>query len=178
MRSDERGRSGLMLLCPHRYCADGVTEIDPAELRAAGIDAVLLDLDNTLVGWQRHDIPGEVVEWIAGLKRAGIRLCLLSNTRHGRRLVSLSERLDVPYVRRAWKPRRRGFVSALAELGAEPARTAMIGDQMFTDVLGGNRMGLYTVMVRPMHRREFLGTKVSRAAEWALLRFFRRRKLL
>jgi hypothetical protein len=54
----------------------------------------------------------------------------------------------------------------------------MIGDQMFTDVLGGNRMGLYTVMVRPMHRREFLGTKVSRAAEWALLRFFRRRKLL
>lgn len=164
-----------MLLCPHRYCSGGVTQIAPDDLCALGIEAVLLDLDNTLVGWQRHDIPAEVREWIEALKRAGIRLCLVSNTRHGRRLITLSETLGVPYVRRAWKPRRRGFAAALAELGADPAHTAMVGDQMFTDVLGGNRMGLYTVMVRPMHRREFLGTKISRLAEWALLKVFRRR---
>ncbi len=172
----ERRPSGLLKLCPHRYCASGVTEIDAAELRSLGIEAVLLDLDNTLVGWQRHDIPAEVFAWIEALKAAGIRLCLVSNTRHGRRLVSLSQELGVPYVRRAWKPRRRGFLNALAELQAEPSKTAMVGDQMFTDVFGGNRMGLYTIMVRPMHRREFLGTKISRAAEWVLLGVFRRQK--
>jgi len=67
-----------------------------------------------------------------------------------------------------------GFAAALKALGARAEETAMVGDQMFTDVLGGNRMGLYTVMVKPMARREFLGTKISRAFERALLRHFRK----
>lgn len=163
-----------MMLCPHRFCVRGVTDIDPQDLVADGIEAVLLDLDNTLVGWQRHDMPADVRAWVRSLQDAGIRLCLVSNTRYGARLRSLSDEIGVPFVRRAWKPRRKGFRDALAVLGADPSHTAMIGDQMFTDVLGGNRMGLYTVMVKPMHRREFLGTKVSRAVEWALLNVFRR----
>jgi hypothetical protein len=152
-----------------------VTEILVHELQERGIDTVLLDLDNTLVGWQKHDVADEVREWIRTLKEAGMQLCLVSNTRHGRRLVALSEELEIPYVRRAWKPRKKGFLNAMKDLGAEPSKTIMIGDQMFTDVFGGNRLGIYTIMVRPMARREFLGTKISRALEYVLLAWFRRR---
>ncbi|HXG24870.1 MAG TPA: HAD hydrolase-like protein, partial [Chthonomonadales bacterium] len=77
-----------------------------------------------------------------------------------------------------WKPRKRGFIEAMKELGVDSSKTAMIGDQMFTDVLGGNRAGVYTVLVRPIARREFIGTKVSRAVEKALLALFRRRGYL
>jgi len=171
-------RRGILLLCPHRYCPNGVTEIAPSELVERGIRAVLLDLDNTLVGWQRHEVPGDVLQWLQALKNAGLQLYLVSNTRFGRRLTALSQRLGVPYVRRAWKPRRRGFRAALQAMSVEAGETAMIGDQMFTDVLGGNRMGLYTIMVRPMARREFLGTKVSRAFEALFLCWFRRKGLL
>ena len=169
---------GLMLLCPRRYCHTGVTEIRVEELKEAGVHAVLLDLDNTLVGWQRQDIPDAVREWLCALKAAGIKLCLVSNTRFGKRLRALSAELDIPYVRRAWKPRKKGFLDAMQELGTDPSNTMMIGDQMFTDVLGGNRLGLYTVMVKPMARREFLGTKVSRVAERVLLALFKKRGCL
>jgi HAD superfamily phosphatase (TIGR01668 family) len=168
-------RRGLRVLCPGRYCHTGVTEITVEELKESGVEAVLLDLDNTLVGWQRSDISREVLEWLDQLKRAGFKLCLVSNTRFGRRLRALSERLEIPYVRRAWKPRKKGFLEAMQELGVEPSKTVMIGDQMFTDVLGGNRVGVFTYMVKPMAKREFLGTKISRVAESVLLIWFRRR---
>lgn len=171
-------RRGALLLCPHRYCPNGVTEIAPSELVELGIRAVLLDLDNTLVGWQRLDIPTEVRQWLQSLRDAGLQLYLVSNTRYGRRLQALSQRLGIPYVRRAWKPRRRGFRAALQAMGVEPGQTAMIGDQMFTDVLGGNRLGLYTIMVRPLVPREFFGTRLSRAVECRLLSWFRRKGLI
>ena len=167
-------RRGLALLRPARCCAT-VTDVTLAELRAAGIEAVLLDLDNTLVAWQRSDVPPEVIAWLAELRSGGMGLYLISNTRFGRRLRTLSERLGIPYVRRAWKPRKRGFVEAMQRLGVGPAQTAMVGDQMFTDVLGGNRLGLYTVMVRPIARREFIGTRVSRLVERLVLAWFARR---
>jgi HAD superfamily phosphatase (TIGR01668 family) len=166
-------KHGLRLFCPDRYCVSGVTEIEPQGLVRDGIRAVLLDLDNTLVGWQRSDVSAEVLAWLQALRDAGIGMYLVSNTRFGRRLQALSSRLGIPYVRRAWKPRRRGFRSAMQELGVGPDQTAVIGDQMFTDVLGGNRLGLRTIMVRPMARREFVGTKVSRAFEAVMLEWFR-----
>jgi uncharacterized protein len=176
MRDDAgRRRNKLDLLRPDRYCKSGVTEVSVEDLRRAGIEAVLLDLDNTLVAWQRSEIPDSVLDWLTQLRNAGIKLYLISNTRFGRRLMMLSERLGIPYVRRAWKPRRRGFMEAMERLGVDPEHTAMVGDQMFTDVLGGNRLGLYTVMVKPMARREFIGTKVSRLFERAALAWFTRR---
>ena len=168
----------LKLLCPRRYCTGGVTSIRPEELRKAGYQAVLLDVDNTLVGWQRTDIPMAVRQWIGELKQAGLRLCLVSNTRHPRRLAALAEDLQVPFVRRAFKPGRRGFLVALEQLGVPPSAAVMIGDQMFTDVLGGNRAGVDTILVTPMHRREFVGTKISRLAESVVLALLRRRGLL
>jgi HAD superfamily phosphatase (TIGR01668 family) len=166
-------RRGLMLLCPRRYYAS-VTEIDVEELRRAGITAVLLDLDNTLVGWQRCDVLPEIRVWLRSLKEAGMKLCLVTNTRPRKRLQALSQELEIPYVPHPWKPRKKGFIQAMQELGVDSSKTIMIGDQMFTDVLGGNRAGVSTLLVRPLTRREFIGTKVSRVVEKVLLSLFRR----
>src|SRR4051812_33169729 len=92
---------GLMIFCPRRMC-ERVTDISVEELLKAGIDTVLLDLDNTLVAWQQHDVSDPVRAWLKALKAAGMKLCLVSNTRFGRRLKALSAELDIPYVRRAW----------------------------------------------------------------------------
>jgi uncharacterized protein len=164
-------RRGLHLLLPARYC-NTVTEVTVEDLRTLGIKAVLLDLDNTLVAWQRSEVPADVFTWLADMRDADMGLYLISNTRFGHRLRSLSERLGIPFVRRAWKPRKRGFVEAMSRLGVDPSHTAMIGDQMFTDVLGGNRLGLYTVMVKPIAKREFIGTRVSRMLERIVLAWF------
>ncbi|MEP6756340.1 MAG: YqeG family HAD IIIA-type phosphatase [Chthonomonadales bacterium] len=166
---------GLLVFCPSRFCHKGVVEIQISELKAAGVECVLLDLDNTLTTWQGMDVTEEVRNWLIELKASGIKLCLVSNTRHGKRLVSLSEELEIPYVKRAFKPRKKGFEDAMKELGADPSKTVMVGDQMFTDILGGNRVGVYTIMVKPMHRREFFGTKITRTAEHVLMAWFRRR---
>src|SRR5690242_534649 len=107
--------SALLVFCPRRFCHLGVTEVPVAELKEQGIEAVLLDLDNTLTRWQSHDVPDEISAWLAELKGAGIKLCLISNTRFGRRLKKMSEELDIPFIRRAWKPRKKGFHEALKQ---------------------------------------------------------------
>lgn len=156
-----------------RWCPDevvcSVTDIDPSKLVEQGIQAVLLDLDNTLVPWQKVGVPDAVRQWVDSLKRAGLRLCLVSNTRRRRRLEVLAKRLDIAYVPRAFKPRRSGLRQALEKLQATPEQAVMIGDQIFTDVWGGNRMGMRTILVLPMARREFIGTRVSRLLERILL---------
>lgn len=171
-------RRGLSLLCPHRFLHGGVTDLSPETLKSAGIRGVLVDLDNTLVGWQRADMGEPAREWIRSLKDAGLGVCLLSNTRSGRRLRQLSEELGVPFVPRPGKPARRGFVAAIRLLGLHSHEVAMVGDQMFTDVLGANRVGLFTVMVPPLAHREFFGTKISRAFEKVLMAHFRRKGML
>jgi len=158
-----------------RWCPDehvqSVAEITPEHLQARGIRALLLDLDNTITPWRSHEVPPEVAAWVQRMHEAGIKLCFVSNTRNLNRLQWLSEQLKIPYARGAMKPRRAMLRRALEMLGVEPQHAAIVGDQLFTDVWGGNRLGIYTIWVRPMHPREFIGTKFSRQVEkWLLKR--------
>ncbi len=138
--------------------------------------AIILDLDNTLVRWQQEDISLEVVSWIEEAKKLGFALCILSNSFSGHRVKRMAERLNIPFVRRAKKPGRAGFQQAFRLLGHHAEQTAIIGDQLFTDILGGNRAGVHTILVNPMHTREFLYTRIiSRPPERMLIRHFRRR---
>jgi HAD superfamily phosphatase (TIGR01668 family) len=170
-------KRGWLLWCPDEVVSS-VTDIHPAQLVERGIQAVLLDLDNTLVPWQKVDVPDAVRQWIEAMKAAGLCLCLVSNTRRRRRLEVLAKELGIAYVPKAFKPRRYGLRQALAQLQSTPERAVMIGDQIFTDVWGGNRMGMHTILVLPMARREFIGTKVSRLLERILLWVYRRAGIL
>ena len=161
-----------------RFCPDhhvsSVSAIEPDTLLEAGIQAVLLDLDNTLVAWRGSELPNHTEEWVELCKRAGLRLCLVSNTRNLPRLKALSERLGIPYVRGRMKPAKDGFILALALVNTAPQHAVMVGDQLFTDILGANRVGMRSIWVERLHPKEFFGTKISRMAERLLLRTLRR----
>ena len=165
------------LLCPAEH-VESLVSVDIEKLKERRIEAVLLDLDNTLVPWRSYDIAPEVGAWIADAARRGMKFCIVSNTRTSARLQSLAAKLDLPFVRRGTKPRRGGFREALRLLDVETAHAAVIGDQIFTDILGGNRLGLYTILVRPLHPREFVGTKISRFFERIVLGLLERRGML
>jgi HAD superfamily phosphatase (TIGR01668 family) len=165
------------LFCPSAS-APSLAAISLDDLQARKIAFLLLDLDNTIAQWQRLEIPEEVAAWIADAQHRGMKVCIASNTRNSGRLNDISGRLGVSSVCRALKPRKKAFASAMALIGADPSRTAVIGDQLLTDVLGGNRAGLYTILVSPMHPREFIGTKITRIFEWLLLVWFSRRGCL
>ena len=158
-----------------RWCPDehvqSVAEITPERLQAQGIQALLLDLDNTITPWRSRQVPPEVAEWVKQMQAAGIQLCFVSNTRNLGRLQWLSETLGIPYARGPMKPRRAMLRRALEMLNVAPEHAAIVGDQLFTDIWGGNRLGIYTIWVHPMHPREFIGTKLSRQVEkWLLKR--------
>ncbi|MBC7529745.1 MAG: YqeG family HAD IIIA-type phosphatase [Chthonomonadaceae bacterium] len=173
--SEARKKHGIGLLLPDRF-VHSVTEVDPAELKAQGIAGLILDLDNTIVEWQREEMSEEVIGWLQAIKEQGIQLCILSNSFMSDRSIRIAERLEGIAIKKAQKPRRQGFRAAMLKMGTTPAQTAIVGDQMFTDVLGGNRAGIYTIMVQPLHGREFAYTKyVSRPPEKMLLKYFRRR---
>lgn len=141
-----------------------------------GIEGIIVDLDNTILPWVGKEIPLTIKQWFIGLKKLGIKFCILSNGA-SRRVHSLAATLEVPAISKAIKPRRKAFTKALVVLGTTSSNTAVIGDQLFTDVWGGNRLHLYTVLVSPLNKREFIGTMLVRQAEkWVLKRAGHRQK--
>ena len=165
------------LLAPERI-VDRVTDISPDGLLADGIRGLIVDLDNTLTEWQSEVIPDDVLRWLDALKGGRVSVCLASNTHNRRRLERVASKLGVPYVQGLPKPRKRCFNRALELLSLTADSVAVVGDQLFTDILGGRRSGIHTFMVQPIHHREFIGTKVSRLFERWLLNWFGKHDLL
>lgn len=151
------------ILTPHRI-VDHISEITPEFLLKAGMDTILLDLDNTLTHWNSYEVEAETFSWVEDVKKAGLRLCIVSNNKR-RRIEIVAQLLEVPYIYKAGKPMKKAFLKALSIMNALPQKTIFIGDQLFTDVLGANRVKLYTVLVKPLHPREFIVTRFVRRFE-------------
>jgi len=146
-----------------------VEQLTPERLAALGLRALLLDVDCTLKPYHAESVLPEVAAWLDRLRQAGVQLCLLSNGRAGR-IQRLAERLDLPFVALALKPLPRGCRAALRRLQLDPARTAMVGDQLFADVLAGRLAGLVTILVEPIHpEQEPWFTRLKRPLERLLL---------
>ena len=137
-----------------------VHDVDYAMLMARGIRGVMLDLDNTLVPCRRQDIFPGVEAWIAGLWEAGLRACLVTNAQAIGRVRPVAERLGIPWVTHAYKPFSHGFRRAMRLMGTTPQTSAMIGDLISMDIVGGNRLGLYTVLIAPPVRDSDLPTRL------------------
>ncbi|MDD2511373.1 MAG: YqeG family HAD IIIA-type phosphatase [Syntrophomonas sp.] len=161
------------ILYPQIY-VKSLLEIPLDKLKELKINTFILDLDNTITEWNRREVRQEIAEWFENIKGQGFKACILSNNGEQRVLV-VARSLGIPYLHRAQKPRRRAFFQALSLMESQAAETAVIGDQIFTDVLGGNRAGLYTILVVPLDKREFPGTKISRCMEYFVLRRLRRK---
>lgn len=149
--------------------------LDTSILKKRGIKAILFDLDNTIVPRDSHYLEPEVEEWLQGLLKQGFSLAIVSN--NGSKRVNLfADRLGIPTVSRAVKPFKKAFQRALELLDVKAENAAVLGDQVFTDILGGNRLGLFTILVVPMKGKEFWATRMfNRRMERLVLRDINRR---
>lgn len=134
------------------YLFEDIYAIEASWLRARGVVVLLADLDNTLVPYGVKEPTEKVRAWKEALEAAGVRLFLLSNSRRPGRAARFAEALGIPYEGHAGKPKGGGFRRAMARMGASPEQTAIVGDQIFTDIWGGNRAGVLTLMVEPIAR--------------------------
>ncbi len=146
-----------------------VCDIPLAEFAARGMRGLLFDLDNTLLDHYGDEFAADIVSFMGQARDHGFRLCIVSNGPDARTL-RLAEKLGVAGVARSGKPGTRGLSQALGRLNLQPGQAAMVGDQIFTDVWAGNRLGLYTVLVAPYGPHEPWHIKLKRAAEWGVLR--------
>lgn len=124
--------------------------ITASMLTKMGMEAVVLDVDNTLVPHNHPHPTREVENFLDDMRKNHIKICVVSNN-HYERVKNFCDKINIPYfVHDAFKPLARGYVKAAEIMGVEPCKTAAIGDQIFTDVWGGNRAGCYTVLVEPI----------------------------
>ncbi|HLN62831.1 MAG TPA: YqeG family HAD IIIA-type phosphatase [Symbiobacteriaceae bacterium] len=166
----------MRLLRPAEY-HKSIFAIDLDKLHAGGYRAIMLDLDNTLVKWNDPDPTPGLMEWLERVRQKGFEACIVSNN-SGPRVSEFAAKVGIPFISKATKPRRKGFREAMERLGVRPEQTVVIGDQIFTDVLGGNRSGARTILVVPIDPREFFFTQIVRKVERRVLRYFDRKGLL
>jgi len=159
----------LRLLTPD-VRIETVLELSVERLRRMGLGALLLDVDGTLKNYRAESLRPEVMAWLDRLRAAGIRLCLLSNGR-SRRIGRLAESIGFPFVSQACKPLPFGCHRAMRVLGLTSRQTAVIGDQLFADVMAARLAGLTSILVRPIHpEEEPWFTRIKRPLERVLLR--------
>lgn len=153
----------IKYLKPHLY-VDSLNEIKLDFLWYTGKRGLIIDLDNTIAPWREEKITAEAHKFITDAVQIGFRVCLLSNASH-KRVKKAANKYDIPYVASAMKPISKSFIRANQCLGLNPEQVVVIGDQLFTDVLGGNRVGCHTILVKPLNTFEFAGTRIIRKLE-------------
>lgn len=127
-----------------------VYEIDLNELQERGITLLLLDLDNTVAPYRTLFPDDRLCNWMKELREYGVEPFIVSNSRKPTRVKDFAEHLGVPFVHRAGKPKTAAFQTAMQRMGRSEHETVMVGDQIFTDVLGANRAGICSFLVRPI----------------------------
>jgi uncharacterized protein len=132
---------------------DSVLSLDPQRLRAIGVASLLLDVDCTLKRYREPAPPPATRRWLESLRAEGFGMCLISNGR-STRLRDLAALLDVPLVCKACKPFPYACKAAMRRLAFDPRSTAMVGDQIFADVMAGRLAGIRSILVRPIHPEE------------------------
>ena len=157
----------MALLTPDFYLT-GVLAITKEGLDRYGYRALLLDADNTMLPRDGSEVPAEVVDWVHRMVDAGVEVMILSNSWHDR-VVDLAANLGLPLERNAWKPLPQGFVRASRRLAAGKRQTLVVGDQLFTDVLGSKLWGYDVAKVVPIVEYDLPHTRFLRIFERPLM---------
>ena len=158
---------------PNDY-VQSVFQIDIEKLANSGFKGIITDLDNTLVGWDVKTPTKEIQEWFKKANDLGLTITIVSNNNE-KRVSGFFFFLDVDFIFKARKPMGRAFKKAIQHMNIKPEETIVIGDQMLTDVLGGNNNGLYTIMVVPVKKTDGFLTRLNRIIERRLLNYFKRK---
>ncbi|MEG0768840.1 MAG: YqeG family HAD IIIA-type phosphatase [Ruthenibacterium sp.] len=125
-------------------------DITPEYLDAHHIKALILDVDNTLTGHGSQKLSDEIEEWLAEMRAAGIAMMIVSNNMP-RRVALFAQQIDLPFRAFSCKPSPIGLAAARRAFGVKKSEIALVGDQIFTDVLGANLYGIPMLLVQPMY---------------------------
>lgn len=157
-----------MIIYPKLYCKK-VTDITTEFLKQNNIKALMLDVDNTLLDFDLKVVEG-LEEWYGRLKKENIKCIILSNTNKLEKIKIISELLDIPYVMFATKPFKRGFKKAQKILGIDSKNIGVVGDQIFTDIIGANRSKMFPILVQPIAKKDLWMTRIKRPLEELVIR--------
>ena len=147
-------------------------DITADNLRVLNVKGLILDIDNTLTTHD-HPVPDDrILEWLDQMRKAGIQLILLSNN-HPPRVAPFAQKLDLAFEADAKKPLPGGYRRAAAAMGLSPSQTAVVGDQIFTDILGANLAGMPSFLVEPFQMEPFLRFRLKRFLEKGILKRYR-----
>lgn len=147
-----------------------VFHITPKLLKEKGIKGIITDLDNTLVEWDRPNATPKLIEWFAEMKAAGIQVTIVSNNNETR-VQAFAGPLGIPFISKAKKPLGKAFKHALKLMSVKNNEVVVIGDQLLTDVFGGNRLKLHTILVIPVAKSDGFITKFNRLVERRIFRY-------
>lgn len=154
-----------------------VLGITPTQLKQQQIYGVLLDIDNTLLSWTTDVMKPDVQEWVQRLVDSDVKVVFISNNVE-QRVKMFADQFGVAYVFSAKKPFKNGFLKAIALLQLPKENIVVIGDQLFTDVFGGNRQNLRTIMVKSVGEKDMWPTAIARRVEKLVLAYHRLTKKL
>lgn len=150
--------------------------IDYDKLKSRGIQCLLFDLDNTLVPYNVKEPNNKVVDLFIDLKKKGFKVIIMTNSPK-KRAVVFKDMLDVDCCANAKKPKSDKFKMILEEYKFPISEVAIIGDQILTDVVGGNRVGITTILVNPISKSDMIFTKINRIRENSIMKKLRKRDL-
>ncbi len=156
----------IFILLRPDFCFDNVTDVDIGFLMRHGIKAVLLDIDNTLTQHNGTEPYDGVREWVDSIKSAGVKAAIISNAKDEQRVRIFSKKLGIDnYIWDAKKPFTKGFRQLIKDLGVDKSEVAVIGDQIFTDVLYASYVGAMSILVNPKDKKEPLSIRIKRVLE-------------
>nr|WP_202080723.1 YqeG family HAD IIIA-type phosphatase [Caldalkalibacillus salinus] len=166
----------LKMLLPDLH-VDTIYDIDLDKLKEKGIKGIITDLDNTLIEWDRPEATPELIEWLQKIDQKGLKVVVVSNNNE-QRVSAFAEPLKIPFIHAARKPFNRAFKQAQRDMQLSPHEVVVVGDQLFTDVLGGNRLDLFTILVIPVAQNDGFFTRFNRKLERIALSAMRKRGMI
>lgn len=163
----------LNLFLPDKH-VDSIFDIQPEFLKRKSKKGIIIDLDNTLVPWNVEHATEKVIQWLQQMDEANIKVTIFSNNKQ-ERVTTFAEPLGTPFIYKARKPLRHGFEKAREQMQIRQDEAVVIGDQLLTDILGGNLVGFYTILVVPIVQSDAPITKFNRNMERLILHYFYRK---
>lgn len=163
-----------MILYP-KAMFNKVSDITTEFLKQNNIKALILDVDNTLIDISEN-LSEQTKKWVEAVKKENIKLYILSNSNKKEKVKKVAEKLGIPYEYFGKKPLKSGFLKVQKILKEEPQNIGVIGDQIFTDIIGGNRCKMFTILVEPIKEKEMLITKWKRPIEEKIKKHYRENK--
>ena len=163
-----------MLLYPKEYI-NSVKEITINFVEKYNLKGLILDVDNTLIDYYKK-MPDGINEWAEEMKKAGIKLYILSNSNKKEKVEAVAKKLNIEYINFAKKPFKTGFLKIKKIMNLNSENIGVVGDQIFTDVLGANRCKMFSILVRPIDEKDIFITKFNRFLEKIIIKKYLKNK--